>query len=526
MSAVDKIKAKAQEALTSLDDKLSAYPLLVQLEEKVPNVPHLKVYVVGGAALVGLLCFYIFLGMKFICDMTGFAYPTYMSFKAIETEDKQDDKQWLTYWVVFAFMSVSEIGAGFVVAMIPYYYVIKTFFLVYLFHPKSHGAEKLYDNVLKKVMKKYEATIDKHADELAEKARRASVMAKEKAATAEAAPTAAAPKAPESTVSVVELDGLVVLKIIKHCQQALPSFVTGQLLGLDVARTLEVTNCFPFPGRETAGGDSSAADDDSAEYQMEMMRCLREVNVDNNTVGWYQSTYFSSFIDEQCVETQFNYQSNLKNCCMLIYDPSRARTSGIALRAFRLTDSFMSLYSDGKVTYDALAGASSADKGAGVFVELPIKVRSSHLSSALLLELQDECGISANAADFSRLELNTNPFLEKQLQLLIESIEDLQQESSKLQHYERAVQRQKSAQSQYLAKKKAEAVTRRARGEEPLPEEDLTHNSLFKPIPKPSRLESLLITDQMSAYCQQVNQFTGQSFAKLFLMQSLNGSSS
>ena len=33
--------------------------------------------------------------------------------------------------------------------------------------------------------------------------------AKEKAATAEAAPTAAAPKAPESTVSVVELDGLV-----------------------------------------------------------------------------------------------------------------------------------------------------------------------------------------------------------------------------------------------------------------------------------------------------------------------------
>jgi len=80
-------------------------------------------------------------------------------------------------------MSVSEIGAGFVVAMIPYYYVIKTFFLVYLFHPKSHGAEKLYDNVLKKVMKKYEATIDKHAEELAEKARRASAMAKEKAAT-------------------------------------------------------------------------------------------------------------------------------------------------------------------------------------------------------------------------------------------------------------------------------------------------------------------------------------------------------
>ena len=32
----------------------------------------------------------------------------------------------------------------------------------------------------------------------------------------------------------------MVLKIVKHCQQALPSFVTGQLLGLDIGRTLEV----------------------------------------------------------------------------------------------------------------------------------------------------------------------------------------------------------------------------------------------------------------------------------------------
>ena len=28
---------------------------------------------------------------------------------------------------------------------------------------------------------------------------------------------------------------------------------------------------------------------DGANYQLEMMRCLREVNVDNNTVGWCAS---------------------------------------------------------------------------------------------------------------------------------------------------------------------------------------------------------------------------------------------
>ena len=106
----------------------------------------------------------------------------------------------------------------------------------------------------------------------------------------------------------------MVLKIIKHCQEALPSFVTGQLLGLDIGRTLEVTNCFPFPNKNDdaaapASGAEEDGDEDGAEYQMHMMQCLREVNVDNNTVGWYQSTYFSSFIDDSCIDTQFNYQA-------------------------------------------------------------------------------------------------------------------------------------------------------------------------------------------------------------------------
>lgn len=37
------------------------------------------------------------------------------------------------------------------------------------------------------------------------------------------------------------------MKIIKHCSESLPNLVTGQLLGLDVRGSLEVTNCFPFP---------------------------------------------------------------------------------------------------------------------------------------------------------------------------------------------------------------------------------------------------------------------------------------
>ncbi|KAL5723778.1 zeta-carotene isomerase [Ranunculus cassubicifolius] len=71
---------------------------------------------------------------------------------------------------------------------------------------------------------------------------------------------------------VVEMEGL----------EFSPALVTGQLLGLDVGSVLQVTNCFPFPTRD----DDEELEADGANYQLEMMRCLREVNVDNNTVGW------------------------------------------------------------------------------------------------------------------------------------------------------------------------------------------------------------------------------------------------
>ena len=47
-------------------------------------------------------------------------------------------------------------------------------------------------------------------------------------------------------------------------------------------------------------------------------------------------------------------------------------------------------------------------------------------------------------------------------------------------------------------------MARKSAGEEPLPEEDPS-NSIFKPIPEPSRLESFLITNQVSNFCGQIN---------------------
>jgi translation initiation factor 3 subunit H len=62
------------------------------------------------------------------------------------------------------------------------------------------------------------------------------------------ASAAKAAVAGKGALRAVELSGLVLMKIAKHCsEKAGSSVVTGQLLGMDVGQTLEVTDCFPFP---------------------------------------------------------------------------------------------------------------------------------------------------------------------------------------------------------------------------------------------------------------------------------------
>ena len=57
-------------------------------------------------------------------------------------------------------------------------------------------------------------------------------------------------------------------------------------------------------------------------YQMEMMRHLRHVNVDHLHVGWYQSTYFGSFINKVLLHSQYEYQHTIEESVVLVYGES------------------------------------------------------------------------------------------------------------------------------------------------------------------------------------------------------------
>jgi hypothetical protein len=55
----------------------------------------------------------------------------------------------LTYWVVFSAFSIVEIFTDVILFWFPFYYTLKIFFLVWLQHPSTRGAEYLYRNFLR-----------------------------------------------------------------------------------------------------------------------------------------------------------------------------------------------------------------------------------------------------------------------------------------------------------------------------------------------------------------------------------------
>jgi len=263
-----------------------------------------------------------------------------------------------------------------------------------------------------------------------------------------------------------------------------------------------VTNCFPFPAN--AGEQEDEADDAGAEYQLKMMHCLREVNIDYNTVGWYTSTYLGSFLTESLVDTQFNYQTTIRKCVVLVFDPVKTAQGVLSLRAYRLTQAFMNMYANKQqnFTKESLDNANITFNH--IFEEIPIHIHNSQLINALLYDMEGSDTLSAH---FERLSLGFAPFLEKNLEFLAESLDDLAAEQSKFQYYQKSLQRQQAQIQAHRQKRALEGATA----------DDEEIGQLFKTIPQPSRLESLLVTNQINKYCEQINKFAGTSFTKLFL---------
>jgi translation initiation factor 3 subunit H len=335
---------------------------------------------------------------------------------------------------------------------------------------------------------------------------------------------------------------------------------------MDQEKVLEVTNTFPFPTTEGVTSDSRESDASllaaaaprqkaNIAYQNEMIKHLKEVNVDANNVGWYTSATMGNFVNMTFIENQVHYQRENDKAVVLVYDASKSSQGSLTLRAFRLTAAFMEAFKEQKFTTERYVEKPSKmgdfrriktltrrtfslQKSKLTFkdilAEIPINIHNSHLLTSFLHQIpaapQAEFEEPTSLADLQRnpikpplnpsletLDLSIDPYLEKTCDLLLESIESHYTDLNNFQFYQRQLGREQAKISQWQAKRKAENAQRAVAKQAPLPEDEWQR--LFKLPQEPSRLEGMLNAKQVEQYSKQVDGFTANISAKMFAVR-------
>lgn len=289
--------------------------------------------------------------------------------------------------------------------------------------------------------------------------------------------------------------------------------VAGSLLGLDVNGVLEVTFSYPLPAPKTEDMEEGLDEIDTQDYQIEMMKMLRSVNVDNNCVGWYQSMYLGTLRTNEVVSTQYIYQSSeglSDNCVVVLFDPIQSKRGNLVIKAFRLSDKFVRLRKNKQ---------SQFIKSEEILVELPVKIKNSgHIAG--FVRCLEETQKAELENTFESLSLESNSSVgERHLELMNSWCDDLLSEQNRFQQYSKGIAKQRQEQLRWLNQRMQENAERKENGEPELS----TSLSEIKSLPEiPPRTDALMMIGQLNLYCKQLNDHVNSAIEKLSVTSKLN----
>merc|ERR1711998_461614 len=124
-----------------------------------------KLYIAAGISAFVVIFILFGFGAGLLCNFVGFVYPAYASFKSLESQNANEDRLWLTYWVGYSCFCLIEGFLEYVLFWVPFYYPIKLAFLFFLFLPQTKGAMQLYEKFLRPAISPYVTMIDGAANE-------------------------------------------------------------------------------------------------------------------------------------------------------------------------------------------------------------------------------------------------------------------------------------------------------------------------------------------------------------------------
>jgi hypothetical protein len=142
LSKSEKLDRYASSAAKQAHSLVEAHvPVVLQY---LPDNKVNKEFVFVLSVTAAIIALFLIGAGNLLLDLTGVMYPMYATILAVESPEKEDDKQWLAYWLIFCFLKVTERIFFPILRLIPMFPFAKMFFLVWLYHPVFMGAKVVY----------------------------------------------------------------------------------------------------------------------------------------------------------------------------------------------------------------------------------------------------------------------------------------------------------------------------------------------------------------------------------------------
>jgi len=319
-----------------------------------------------------------------------------------------------------------------------------------------------------------------------------------------------------SRIESVQVDPVVALKVANcfNDERAHDEERMGNLTGYidQSSNVVEVTHSFQLP--ETTSEDEF---DEDTRYCIDYLKYIRDKGCDHLQVGWYTSSLHSEMFTKFFLSTLLNYQMNLTESIVLVYDPLKTAQGMTSFRAFRITQEYLDM-----IDYDPETGECPEPTleelrknkifTKNIFEEIPVTLKTSYLANMLIFDLEERNPINPEK---TVLEPATSASLERHMKLLDKLVDEVVNDSNRFNQYQKMLSKNNQQRQNWLTKRRQENEQRRANGQEELSPDEVDKH--YKIPDAPNRIEPMLRTVQMREYTEAVSDLATKSLGKLFV---------
>jgi receptor expression-enhancing protein 1/2/3/4 len=109
-----------------------------------------------------------------------YLYPSYRSYKALDSKNFTDAQEWLCYWILIGILTIPLLISNSILNWFPFYYELKLLFSLWLIFPKTKGHLTLFYNYVVPYMDKFNVKVDIYSRDISVKSKKYAELAWQK----------------------------------------------------------------------------------------------------------------------------------------------------------------------------------------------------------------------------------------------------------------------------------------------------------------------------------------------------------